>query len=32
MVPDVADSYAINLYSNYDPLGRYLFGNLQFNF
>ena len=31
-LPDFTDSYEINLYSNYDPLGRYVFGSLQFSF
>jgi outer membrane receptor protein involved in Fe transport len=32
LLPGLADHRAINLYANYDPLGRYIFGSVQFNF
>jgi outer membrane receptor protein involved in Fe transport len=31
-LPGMADGWGINLYGNYDPLGRYVFGSVQFNF
>ncbi|MEE4274021.1 MAG: TonB-dependent receptor [Thermoanaerobaculales bacterium] len=32
ILPDLGSEIGINLYANYDPLGRYVFGSLQFNF
>ncbi len=32
LLPTYADLFTINLYSNYDPLGRYIFSSVQFNF
>ena len=32
LAPTFNDDFGINLYGNYDPLGRYLFGSVQFQF
>ncbi len=32
LAPDHADDNNINMYGFYDPLGRYVFGSIQFNF
>jgi outer membrane receptor protein involved in Fe transport len=32
LLPGMADHPFFNLYANYDPLGRYIFGSVQFNF
>jgi len=32
LMPGFADHRPINLYANYDPLGRYIFSSVQFNF
>ena len=32
LMPFLADTFAVNLYANYDPLGRHIFASLQFAF
>jgi outer membrane receptor protein involved in Fe transport len=32
LLPGPNDNFDINLYANYDPLGRYVFSSVQFNF
>jgi len=32
LAPTFNDDYGVNLYSTYDPLGRYVFGSVQFQF
>ena len=32
LMPDLNGYFEVNLYGNYDPLGRYIFTRLQFNF
>jgi outer membrane receptor protein involved in Fe transport len=32
LAPDYADDTGINMYAQYEPAGRYLFGSVQFNF
>ncbi len=32
LAPDYADDTGVNMYGIYDPVGRYIFGSIQFNF
>jgi outer membrane receptor protein involved in Fe transport len=32
LMPGIADVFELNLYGNYDPLGRHIFASLKFNF